>query len=159
MRKKEIEEIFRATGIKSIDSYPIMADRTVEAVGVINNFFIYRRSYYWVLTGKMPLKYAEELFKFRKELKIRVNGGSEDDKPIDWCTSDLYEEYCNKIGDLFSSDLMSIGEFSKKLTDKWKELKESSLDDFYIEFYHIDTNLGLKKVIDTIRDNNIKTEW
>lgn len=150
------KEMLKMLGVRVLKD-TLIRSNCVEIVGCINGFFIYPYNYYWVVKGKMPLKYADMLYEYRDSLGIRVEGGANSDKPLDWCTSDEYEEFCDDISEQFQ--LMSIKEFSDKLTEKNNELKKSNLEDFYIRMYHIDDIKGLKKVIDTIRDNGIKTEW
>lgn len=150
------KEILKMLGVKVLKDTLIRSD-CVEVVGCINGFFIYPYNYYWIIKGKMPLKYAEILYKYRNSLGIRVEGGANNNKPLDWCTSDEYEEFCEDVTKQFK--LMSIDEFSKKLTEKKNELKENNLESFYISTYHIDDIKGLKKVVDIIRDNDIKTNW
>lgn len=153
MNKKEI---LKMLGVKVLKD-TLIRSNCVEVVGCINGFFIYPYSYYWVVKGKMPLKYADILYEYKDSLGIRVEGGANSNKPLDWCTSDEYEGFCEEISKQFK--LMSIDEFSKKLTEKKRELKEANLESFYISMYHIDDIKGLKKVVEIIRDNEIKTDW
>lgn len=150
------KEILKTLGVKVLKD-TLIRSNCVEVVGCINGFFIYPYNYYWVVKGKMPLKYADILYEYRDSLGIRIEGGANNNKPLDWCTSDEYEEFCEEISKQFK--LMTIDEFSKKLTEKKKELQEANLKSFYISMYHIDDIKGLKKVVDTIRDNKIRTEW
>lgn len=150
------KEILKMLGVKVLKD-TLIRSNCVEVVGCINGFFIYPYNYYWIVKGKMPLRYADILYEYRDSLGIRVEGGANSNKPLDWCTSDEYEEFCEELGKQFK--LMSIDEFSEKLAKKKKELKEANLENFYIRTYHIDDIKGLKKVVDIIRDNKIKTDW
>lgn len=149
------KQILKTLGVRILNNKPIYSD--LEIVGCINGFFIFPYSYYWVVKGKMPIRYANELYKFRDTLGIRVAGGANKNKPIDWCTSDEYELFYTNAIDRFS--LMDVEEWSKELTIKKAELINKDIDSFYVEMYHIDDVKGLKKVVDIIKENNIKTEW
>lgn len=146
--------VLETLGVKILKNLPIRED--VKIIGTINGFFIYPYSYYWIVKGKMPLKYADELYKSR-DLEIRVAGGHKDNKPIECCTSDELEGYIEEqIGMV---DLIGIDEYLNNTKVKREQLMKDKLDGFYVETYHIDKLEGLKKVVDTIKKYNIITEW
>lgn len=147
--------VLKTLGVKILKNKPLYTD--IDLVGSINGFFIFPYNYYWVVKGKMPLKYANELYEFRNELEIRVAGGANSNKPLEWCTSDEYEEYSNEQNEQF--ELIGLTEFCNRLESKKVELMKNNIDSFYIAMYHIDKLEGLKKVVDTIKKYNIRTEW
>ena len=144
--------------VKILTDPPIYKSSEVPFVGCLNGFFIFPYHYYWVVRGKMPLKYADELYQYRDVFGVRVNGGTNDNKPIDHCTSDEYDEYLQKMVKLIST-FDNIEEMCAETQKKKQEMMDEDIDKFYVDMYHIDTNQGLKRVVDIIRNNNIKTEW
>lgn len=150
------KDILKELGVKILNDYPIYS-RDIKTVGCINGFFIFPYSYYWVVKGKMPIKYANELYDYRNTLGIRVDGGSNENKPINFCTSDEFEEFSQELSKKVK--LMGLDEFIETLKNKKNELKEECIDSFYVKMYHIDDLKGLKKVVDVIKENNIKTVW
>lgn len=157
MQNDVIRFVFNNLGIKEVEA-PISTN-TNSIIGCYNGFFIFNQSYYWVVRGRMPLKYAEELYKFRDSHGIRVEGGANSNKPIEWCTSDKYYRYNLWILDLYSNNLISSQDLSEQLKNKKSELMNNDINDFYVSTYHIDKNEGLKKVIDIIKKYDIKTIW
>lgn len=151
------KQILKLLGVSILESTPIYT-REVDFVGCINGFFIFSYSYYWVIKGKMPLKYAIELYNY-KDLEIRVDGGSKDNNPIDWCTSDRFKKEYEKITEKYHLGILTINELSKEISTIKKKFIDKDLDSCYIEMYHIDTTEGLRKVVEVIKENNIKTEW
>lgn len=147
--------VLKTLGVKILKNLPISQD--VKIIGTINGFFIYPYSYYWIIKGKMPLVYADELYEFRDSLDIRVSGGANSNKPIEHCTSDKYEDYKDEQSKQF--ELIGITEFCNRIENKHKELLNDNIDSFYVETYHIDKLEGLKKVVDIIKKYNIQTEW
>lgn len=147
--------VLKALGVRELNNKPVHTD--IKIVGCINGFFIYPVSYYWVVKGKMPLKYADELYKYSDDLDIRVAGGANNNKPIDWCTSDEFEDYKAQQTEQF--ELIGMDKFVKNLETERKKLFAEKPESFYVEMYHIDNLEGLKKVVDIIKEFNIKTEW
>lgn len=144
--------------VKILTDPPIYKSSEVPFVGCLNGFFIFPYHYYWVVRGKMPLKYANELYQYRDAFGVRVDGGSNDNKPEEHCTSDEYKEYLQKTVESMST-FNTLEEMRVETQKKKQEMMEKDIDKFYVDMYHIDTNQGLKKVVDIIRNNNIKTEW
>lgn len=159
MKVNEIRYIFNNLGIKELENPPIYAKENINLVGCFNGFFIFRYSYYWVVRGKMPLKYAKELYKYRDTDDIRVEGGSNDNEPIKWCTSDEHYKYKLEMFKTYEAKLIKLDEMLKKINVKKEELMKNNIEDFYISMYHIDKNEGLQRVVNIIKENNLKTEW
>lgn len=128
-------------------------------VGILNGFFIYPQSYYFVVNGKIPLSMAEHIFNSydNKKYSIRVGGRNEYTKPIDTSTSDNYQNYLDEIFECHTMEY--ILSKNEEMKEKRMTLLETERDSFYIDQYHIDTLEGLKIVTDYIKENNIKTEW
>ncbi len=156
---KNVDErfILESLGVKVLRNPPVHLDSSIKFLGCLNGFFIYPYRYYWIVSGKMPFKFAKELYKYSEELGIRISGGSSSNTPEEWCTSDEYENYSNKL----CKDINTLGvnKVANLLEETKKELMNNNIDDFYIDIYHVDTIDGLKKVVDTIKLNNIKTNW
>lgn len=148
------KSILKILGVGILKNISLGQD--VKIVGIINGFIIYPYSYYWIVQGKMPLKYADELYESRN-LEIRVAGGHKDNKPIEYCTSDELEDYIEEQIKLI--ELTGFNEYLNNIKLKQEQLMKDKLDNFYVETYHIDKLEGLKKVVDIIRKYNIKTEW
>jgi len=146
--------VLKTLGVKILKDLPLRED--VKVIGYINGFFIYPYSDYWVVQGKMPLKHANELYKFRDSLSIRVAGGANSNKPIEWCTSKEYDEYKNEQSEQI--ELIGFEEFCERLKLRKKKLIELNEDSFYVGTYHIDKLEGLNKVVETIKKYNIKVE-
>lgn len=165
MYRTENEKLLSSIGVRILRKRPIYSD--LDVVGCINGFFVYKRNYYWVVKGKMPIKVANEIYKFSLKYGIRAEGILPETDPKDVCTSDKYEDYIyeisqsniNSFEDKSNNIEMDFNEFDKKLKTKRNELFKENKDDFYISTYHIDDYFGLQKVVEIIKRFNIKTEW
>ena len=160
MNKQDQLMYMKSLGIKFDRHLPYEERDGVKNIGMCNGFFIYCKSYYYIVSGKIPFEMANYIFKNydNKKFQIRVQGNSEKSKPDEWKTSDEYKEYVQNYLD--SHDIMDDFEgYAKIMKDKKAELLENNSEEFYIEYYHIDTNEGLKVVIDYIKENNIRTIW
>lgn len=123
-----------------------------EYIGILNGFVFVRAWYYWVVSGYMPLKYAEDLYSSYKELQIRAGGHCGNVSPMEQVTS---EKYKRKLKELTCS--MSLRELIE--WDKSKSLSIDEFDDKSVDCYHIDTQLGLCRFADMIIENKIVTEF
>jgi hypothetical protein len=150
----------KSLGINFNRHKPYGEDSCNKNIGILNGFFIYCRSYYYVVSGKIPFEMADYIFNNynNDKFKIRVQGNAESYTPEKAKTCDEFEDYINNYTD--THDIMKDVEgFGKVIENKKKELFNTIPEKFYIEFYHIDTEEGLKIVVDYIKNNNIKTEW
>lgn len=157
MNKQEKIEYLKTLGVNFNHKCNVVSDDK----GLLNGFFIYPSdTYYFVINGKFPLDSAEYIFNTYSNEKyhIRVDGGCEDWKPIDRCTSDEFENY---IQSEIDKDIKKF--FKECKTDKFDKYKNELINKdrskFYIASYHIDTISGLKIVVDYIKENNIYTQW
>lgn len=146
------KSILKYLGISILKDLPITSD--VEVIGILNGFFIYPYRNYWVVNGKMPLKYANELYEL-KDLGIRVAGLSSESEPIKHCNSDKLQAYIDE--QLSIIDIVGLNQFVINVEEKQKKLMMDNIDDFYVEKYHIDKLEGLNRIIQTIKEKNIHT--
>jgi hypothetical protein len=117
--------------------------------GELNNFRFERAWYYWVVSGNMPLKYAKELYDKYKDLNIRVAGYCGNPPPDEWSESLGWYEKAQPHLDKFFNHEISY----EQLEETGNSLKNEG--EQYITLYHIDTQEGLKKFAEMIKNNNI----
>ena len=158
MNNNEKKEVLEMLGVKILEQPPIYKSDKIDFVGCINGFFIFPCSYYWVVKGKMPFIQAEKLYKHR-DLEIRVAGGSKENKPEDWCTNEEFEKVGRDVSKRYSAKIIELNELMEESAIAKEKYIKSNLENSYVEMYHIDTIQGLRKVVEIIKDNNIKTEW
>lgn len=112
-------------------------------IGILNGFVFYRAWSYWVCEGDMPLDIADKIYKNYKELKIRAGGDCGNKSPITQSYNPIYEkemkEYRDKVG---------IKEFIKTCEDV---VHDDKTQPRFVDTYHIDTQLGLCKLAETIK--------
>ena len=119
-------------------------------IGLLNGFTFYRAWNYWVCEGDMPLDIADEIYKKYKELNIRAGGHCGNVSPITQSYNPIYKkemkEYLDKVGQK---------EFIKTCDNV---IHDDQTQPRFVEIYHIDTQLGLCKLAETIRNENIICE-
>jgi hypothetical protein len=125
---------------------------TSEYIGILNGFVFVRAWYYWIVSGYMPLKYADELYANYKDLQIRAGGHCGNVPPSEQVTSREHKKRCR---DLFAS--MTLKELVE--WEKTYSLKVEESDVKCVDHYHIDTQLGLCRFAEIIIENNIVTEF
>lgn len=121
-----------------------------QYIGILNGFIFYRAWNYWICCGDMPLDIANEMYKKYKELNIRAGGHCENKPPITQSYNPIYKkemkEYLNKVG---------ANEFIKTYEDV---IHDDETQPRFVDTYHIDTQLGLCKLAETIRNENVICE-
>lgn len=95
----------------------------------------------------MPLDIANKIYEKYKELNIRAGGHCGNEPPITQSYNPIYEremsQYCDEVG---------LDKFIKTYKNVIHDDKSQPR---FVDTYHIDTQLGLNKLVETIRNNNI----
>lgn len=147
---ERVKEELMLAGIPVI-KLPSHMDTEVKTryIGLLNGFMFYRAWRYWVCTGHMPLDKAEELYNQHKDLEIRAGGHCGNLPPEQMSVNPAHtkrlEQHLNDVG---------IDEFLKTRDNIVDDMTEPR----YVDMYHIDTLLGLQKLAEHIKNNNIRTE-
>jgi hypothetical protein len=118
-------------------------------IGKCNNFIFSRAWYYWVVTGYMPLKYAQEMYNNFKDLNIRVAGHCGNPSPEEWCKPRDYSEKIEEYREKYWKKEITADEFHSKCN----EIRKQGAQFIYV--YHIDTQEGLNKFVEIIKKHNI----
>lgn len=100
----------------------------------------------------MPLENAQYLYDNYKDLDIRVAGDAGNPPPKEWAKNKDYDKlikpYINKLRnkEITTEELENI---SKEIASQGEQVVDS---------YHIDTQLGLCKFVEVIKNNNIHSD-
>lgn len=118
-------------------------------IGLLNGFVFYRAWSYWICCGDMPLEEAQYIYNNYQELKIRAGGHCGNVEPV---TESYNPVYKKELCDLLNKyDVPEYLEKAKSIID------DKTLPRF-VSTYHIDTQLGLCKLAQIIREHNITCE-
>jgi len=120
-----------------------------EYIGVCNDFIFNRAWYYWVVSGYMPLEHAKEMYAKYKDLNIRVAGHCGNPPPEEWCEPKDYHDKCKPHSDKFWAKEITADELNEICT----EIREQG--EQFVTHYHIDTQEGLNRFVETVRSNCI----
>lgn len=127
--------------------YYMNTEVKTKYIGILNGFVFYRAWNYWICHGDMPLDIANEIYKKYKELNIRAGGHCGNELPITQSYNPIYEkemeEYRDKVG---------LNEFIKTYKDV---IHDDKTQPRFVDTYNIDTQLGLCKLAETIRNENV----
>lgn len=118
-------------------------------IGMMNGFQFYRAWTYWICVGDMPLHDAEFIYENYKNLNIRAGGHCGNVHPETQSYNPIYDAELRKL-------IRSVG--IKEYTEKSKEIVDDKTLPRFVSIYHIDTQLGLCRLAQTIRDRDIQTE-
>lgn len=118
-------------------------------IGLLNGFMFYRAWTYWVCCGDMPLNEAQYIYNNYQELKIRAGGHCDNVEPESQSYNPVYEK---EISDLIAK--YSVPEYIEKA----KNIVDDETLPRFVNMYHIDTQLGLCKLAQIIREHNIKCD-
>lgn len=148
----KVKEELQIAGIPAVRVGRIDNEVKTYYIGILNGFVFIRAWSYWIVRGYMPLEHAQYLYDNYKELNIRVCGHCGNLSPQKWSknkeTSKLFKPYVDKMLD---------GEITREELNKiYEEIK--SQGEQVIDMYHIDTQLGLCKFAEVIKNNNINTD-
>lgn len=95
----------------------------------------------------MPLDIANKIYEKYKELNIRAGGHCGNEPPITQSYNPIYEKEMNQY-----RDEVGLEKFIKTYKDVIHDDKSQPR---LVDTYHIDTQLGLNKLAETIRNNNV----
>lgn len=118
-------------------------------IGNLNGFTFIRAWYYWVVGGYMPLLYAKELYEKYKDLNIRVAGHCGNPPPEEWCEPRDYDKKCKIYFDKWRNKELTLDE----VNNKCNEIRQQG--DQFITNYHIDSQEGLLRFAEIIKQYNI----
>lgn len=118
-------------------------------IGLLNGFRFYRAWAYWVCCGDMPLSKAQYIYDNYKNFKIRAGGHCGNVEPATVSYNPIYEQELRNLLDKY--DVPEYLEQAKNIVDD-KRLPR------FVDTYHIDTQLGLCKLAQVIREHNIKCD-
>lgn len=123
-------------------------------IGVLNGFVFERAWTYWVVSGWMPMEHARYIYANYKDLDIRAGGHCGNESPEE---SYIYTNpaYIKRLEE-FRDSCSSLNEFIDRAKE---EVKENPDDSKFIKFYHVDTQLGLCKLAEVIKQFDIHTEY
>lgn len=119
-------------------------------IGILNGFVFYRAWAYWVCDGDMPLDVANKIYEEYKDLNIRVGGDCGNVSPITQSYNPVYEEEMAKY-----RDEVGLNEFVRTYDEV---IHDDKTQPRFVDTYHIDTQLGLCKLAETIRKENVTCE-
>lgn len=149
---KKVKEELQIAGIPIVRVGLINNEVKTYYIGILNGFVFIRAWSYWVVKGNMPLEYANHLYDNYQDLNIRVNGDCGNPSPKGRTKNKDYNKlivpYVNKWRnkEISTEELEKIG----------KEIEYQG--EQVIDIYHIDTQLGLCKFAEVIKNNNINSE-
>lgn len=122
-------------------------------VGILNGFVFTREWTYWVVKGNMPLEYAKQIYDRYFDLLIRADGHC-DNIPPEKCAQnkDFNKEFQPYKRKFYNKEISA-----KEYYDMIEQILNKG--EQVVKTYHIDTQLGLCKFAEFIKDNNIQTEF
>ena len=105
-------------------------------------------TYYTMVSGKVPLEVAQRIYdKYpNNPFEIRVAGGHLDNKPLDYCSSDEYENFIK------TAEASNIDSYINNLREVKKAIVEKKPESLYIESYHIDSKEGVLILLTELHD-------
>ena len=149
----KVKEELQIAGIPVVDLYGYINNEVkTNYIGVLNGFVFIRAWTYWIVRGNMPLERANELYAKYKDLQIRVAGHAGNPAPKGWTRNKDYNKLVAPYVEQFRNEEITMDEFIK-IGNEILEQGEQ-----VITSYHIDTQLGLCKFVEFIKNNNIQTE-
>lgn len=144
-----IEKELKTAGIEIVRVGRMDNEVPSSILGKCNNFIFRRAWYYWIVTGYMPLQYAEELYAKYKVLDIRVVGHCGNPPPKDWCEPRNFREKCKPFVDRYLNKEITAEEVDKLCNEIRKQGEQ------FITHYDIDTQEGLNRFVEIVKNNNI----
>ena len=106
----------------------------------------YRAWRYWVCEGDMPLKEAKYIYENHKDSCIRAGGDCRNVEPEQVSCNPIYQK---QLEDLFKKYGIKEG------IERSKDIIDDKTQPRFVDMYHIDTQLGLCKLAQIIREHNI----
>lgn len=157
--KKELERA--RIPVKQIDQTD--GEVPYSLIGRLGIFWFRRAWYYWVIEGLVPIEVAEELYADPVgKTDIRVNGYAGGAPPEDWAIS-LTEDGAKVFPVAQESQYCQIEKdiAPRKLYDQepvFSDDPEAVGAKQYVTVYHIDTEVGLRVFVDTLRAHGLVPE-
>ena len=115
-------------------------------IGILHGFIFYRAWSYWICDGDMPLDVANYIYENYKDLKIRAGGDCGNVEPETVSINPLYHKELHRLRERVG--LKEYMELSKDIVDDKSQPR-------FVDSYHIDTQLGLCKLAEVIREKDI----
>lgn len=147
---EKVKEELLIAGIPVLRVGRLDTEVKTEYIGILNGFVFKRAWTYWVVEGYMPLNYANYIYKNFKNLNIRAGGHAGNVHPKEICIDMKYNNILFELRNKYPYDV-----YLKKA----KQIKADQGGPKYVEFYHIDTQLGLCKLVETIKKFRIYTDF
>ena len=151
MNRLEFKEVLKAVGVNNplTDTHNRYGES--EEVHYWKDIVMYfGGSYYTIIKGKIPFEVADIIYEKypNNPYKIRIDGGSEDYKPIEYA---IDKQYTKEIAEELkkTTSLEDFSTINKKLK---KEMLKRDDDKKYISKYHIDTKEGLIILLTEMKD-------
>ena len=147
---KTIREELTLAGIPIIELNSVMdSEVPASVIGHLNGFTFKRGWYYWMVSGYMPLLYANEMYRDYKHLVIRAAGHCMDPPPSEWCEPKDYRDKISPILNLYWDGKISSDECNRRC----KKIKRQG--DQFVTSYHIDSQEGLNVFCRMVKEHNI----
>lgn len=121
-------------------------------IGMLNGFVFIRAWYYWVVKGWMPLEHAKYLYENYKDLQIRASGDAGNPDPESCSECKDSKTLAKNALDRVRAKEMTMEEANAEYMLRIKEGEQ------FIDMYHIDTQAGLNRFVEVIKNNSIHTE-
>ena len=144
-------ELMRA-GIEIMRGERTNSEVPASISGKLGNFTFHRAWYYWVVDGRVPLAVAEKLYAdpVGKD-DVRVAGHCGCPPPNEWVT--YIDEEGRRLASMSQKpeEGSSLAELFEGKTDIRFVEDPSSAGQGFITTYHIDTEVGLRLFVDTLK--------
>lgn len=149
---KKVKEELLIAYIPTLELDVMDSEVKTRYIGILNGFTFKRKWHYWVVKGNMPLRFAKKLYEQYKDLNIKAMGDDGNPNPEEVAHNKDLEKLSKPYVDKFLNHEISMEELNK-IGENLKKQGEQ-----VINIYHVNTQLGLCKIAEMIRKNNIYTE-
>lgn len=159
----EVELELTRCGIEIIWNQPRNGEVPSSLRGALGKFTFKRAWYYWMVDGLVPLAVANELYKDPVgSTDIRVNGHcgcpapGEPGGQISWRHHETGKILMTRASWDDVQILIRANPEIAMSTDKYLPCDDPTAEgEGFIEFYHIDTEVGLRIFADTLKKHNL----
>ena len=149
---KKVKEELQIAGIPVVRVGLINNEVKTYYIGILNGFVFIRAWRYWVVKGNMPLENAQYLYDNYKDLNIRVAGHCGNPSPDEWAKNKDYDKLMKPYVNKLINEQITMEELENISKDI------ASQGERFVDVYHIDTQLGLCKFVEVIKNNNIQSD-
>jgi hypothetical protein len=149
-------------GIPVIEEDHTRNEVSVKIAGKLGDFHFERAWYYWIVSGKVPLKIAKEIYDNPiGKTDIRAGGDCGCEEPTE---DNYFVNSYDKDGKLLLDRRPEEDEMWDKIIEKDPELGEKTrrvddkikyTDKIFVENYDIDSELGLYIFVETLKKHNL----